>query len=140
MPTDRLPNGQWPKGVSGAPKELQWQPGHKWRLPKGTSGNPGGKTKRRQEFERLQLEALQNPELLKKAMAKLEEAIDHGEAWGVQWFLNKVWPDDKNLKPPASTRLEVVFIDRLPPEPEEGKLIEAAAEPLPLEADNDTHD
>src|SRR5262245_20596776 len=79
MPTpSRLPNGRWPSGVSGAPPEKRLQPGHPWRYPKGVSGNPGGFTNRRREFERLQREALQDPELLKKAMVKLGEAIDHG--------------------------------------------------------------
>jgi hypothetical protein len=69
------------------------QKGNPWRYPKGTSGNPGGYTKRHAEFERLQREALADPELLKKAMGKLAEAIDASEPWALQWYLNKVWPD-----------------------------------------------
>ena len=88
----RLPNGQFPPGVRSTP-EHELKPGHKWRYPKGTSGNPNGVTRRHAEFMRQQREALADPKLLKKAMLKLGEAIDHSEPWAVQWYLNKVWPD-----------------------------------------------
>jgi hypothetical protein len=90
MPIEGRPNGTFTRG---GPSETYLQPGHPWRYPKGTSGNPGGFTKRRAEFERLQREALKDPELLKKSMVKLGEAIDQGEPWAVQWYLNRVWPD-----------------------------------------------
>jgi hypothetical protein len=93
------------------PPEKRLQPGHPWRYPKGTSGNPGGFTKRHAEFAKLQREALQNPGLLKKAMAKLEEAIDHNEAWAVQWYLNKVWPDRPNLIMTAGVSVEAENAD-----------------------------
>jgi hypothetical protein len=123
MANGRDSRDRWLRGVSGAPRELQLQPGHPWRYPRGTSGNPGGWSRRRKEFERLQREALEDPELLKLAMQRLKEAIEHNESWAVQWYLNKVWPDDgKNMIPPA--RLEVVYVQK----PfAEGMLLEAAA-------------
>jgi hypothetical protein len=117
--------GRWLPGHSGAPRELQLQPGHPWRYPRGVSGNPGGSNRRLHEFNQLQREALLNPELLHKCMAKLEEAINAGESWAIMWYLAKVFPDGdkKNL---LATKLQVTFVEKPFPA---NRLIEAAAEP-----------
>jgi hypothetical protein len=86
-------------GVSGNPEKI-FKPGNAHRFPKGTSGSPGGFTKRRQEFEQALRDALFQPELLSKAVAALEKAINAGEPWATQWYLNKIWPDT-----PASIRM-----------------------------------
>jgi hypothetical protein len=89
---NRSPTGQWLPGESGSPA-TQLKAGHRWRFAKGVSGNPNGYSKGQAEFMRLQAEALRNPVLLKKALAKLELAIDRDEPWALSWYLAKVWPD-----------------------------------------------
>jgi hypothetical protein len=129
MAKARDSHGRWMPGV--IPSEATpWQAGNKYRWQPGTSGNPGGRTQRHKEFLRLQREALQDPELLEMAMAKLKEAIGAGEAWSVQWFLNKVWPDDKNAQIPPG-KLEVVFTERPLPLPA------LQPPPLPWKISND---
>jgi hypothetical protein len=116
--------GRWLPGVCGAPPGKNLQKGHQWRFPKGVSGNPSGFTKRQAEFHRLQREALQDPELLELAMEKLRECIVAGEAWSIQWYLNRIWPDDP--KQVLATKLEVIFVDKPLPD---RNIIEAVAEP-----------
>jgi hypothetical protein len=91
-------DSQWKPGQSACPAKIL-RPGHQYRWPPGTSGNPRGVTKTQARFRELFVEALAGGGSDDELRARAQELSDlawkaarAGEPWGFQEIRGQLAP------------------------------------------------
>ena len=90
-------NGRFEPGQSGNP-DTTFKPGNQHRWVKGVSGNPGGKSRHRAQFEEAFNEALITEGSPEEAAKLLWEAARAKEPWAIQSICQRFAPRQQSLR------------------------------------------